>query len=99
MLGLAFGAAAALLPSALGNSALKSGADANVAAYAVAGGVSLTGIIGLFAGHRWRPLPVNAARNHEQQLSHQSRLAETVASNRRAREGADVRVQVERTSP
>lgn len=98
-LGLAFGAAAALLPSFLGNSALKASADVNVAAYAVAGGVSLTGIIGLFAGHRWRPLPANAALNLEQRRSHQSRLEEVAASNRRARDGADVRIRVERTSP
>jgi hypothetical protein len=98
-LGLVFGAAAALLPSALGNSALKAGSDANVAAYAVAGGVSLTGIVGLFAGHRWRPLPVNAARNLEQRRSHQSRLAEVVAANRRTLEEAPIRIRVEGTSP
>ena len=98
-LGLAFGAAAALLPSVLGNSALKAGADVNVAAYAVAGGVSLTGIVGLLAGHRWQPLPANAARNLEQRRSHQSRRAEVVAANRRALEEAPIRIRVERTSP
>ena len=98
-LGLAFGAAAAFLPTALGNPALKAGADASVAAYAVAGGVSLTGIVGLLAGHRWRQFPANTARNLEQRRSYQLRLAEVVASNRRARENADVRIRVERTSP
>lgn len=98
-LGLVLGAAAAVLPSALGASELNAGQGADGTAYAVAGAVSLAGIIGFLAGHRARPLPENIRYNrelHERDALNRQAIAE---QNRRAREAADIRVRIEGAGP
>lgn len=95
--GLALGAAAVALPTALGSPDLNSGLQADQTSYAVAGAVSVAGIVGFLAGHRVRPIPQNIQRNRELRERYAYNRQTIAQLNARARENAPVRVQVEGT--
>jgi hypothetical protein len=93
--GLGLGVAAALLPTAVGNSELNSGLPSDGTAYAVAGVVSLASVVGFFKGHRVRQLPENAQRNLENRAEHERLVQATIAGNARLMAARRVRVRVE----
>lgn len=97
--GLALGAAAAVLPSALGATELNGGQGGDGTAYAVAGAVSLAGIVGFLAGRRTRVMADNIRFNLElRQRDVLSRQA-IAQQNRRLHEGAAIRVLLEGAGP
>jgi hypothetical protein len=95
LLGVALGAAAVALPSAMGNPDLNSDLKADGTSYAVAGAVSLAGIVGFLAGHRVRSLPENIQRNREALGRYEQDRARIALLNARARENAPVHVHAE----
>jgi len=99
LFGVGLGAAAAFLPSALGRPELNKGLAGDGTAYAVAGSVTVAGLVGFFAGHRVQPLPENALRNAELRRQDATNRAAIATANARARETAAVRVQLEGGGP
>lgn len=95
LLGLALGAAAVALPMAAGSPDLNAGLVADQTVYAVAGAVSLAGIIGFLAGHRVRSIPANIQRNRESRERYEYNRAQITQLNARVLENAPVHVQVE----
>ncbi len=93
--GALFGAAAALLPSSVGRTELNTGLASDQTAYAVAGAVTLAGVVGFLGGHRIRALPENIQRNREFREWDAANRARIAQANARAREAASVRVRVE----
>lgn len=91
----AFGAAAALLPSALGRGELNQGRGPGGAAYAVGGALSVAGLVSFLAGHRSRPIPASIARNRERWEQHERQRARIVEANAAVLRSAAVRVQLE----
>jgi hypothetical protein len=94
-LGLGLGAAAAFLPTALGSRQLNTGLDGDVTAYAVAGTVSIAGVIGFLKGQRTRVSQENIRRNRELRDMNRRRREEVTLSNQRARDNAPMRIRVE----
>jgi len=92
--GLVLGAAAAFLPSALGNAAL-SGNTATSGAYAIGGVVSIAGIAAWMTGQRARPMPENAARNAQLRLQHANAVRTAEQANAATRAAAPFRVRLE----
>jgi hypothetical protein len=97
--GLALGAAAALLPTALGATELNSGLGGDGTAYAVAGAVSLAGIVGFMAGKRVRFVPGNARYNAELMERNARDRQAAVEQNRRLLEAAPIRIRREASGP
>lgn len=95
LLGLALGAAAVALPMAAGSPDLNAGLAADQTVYAVAGAVSVAGIVGFLAGHRVRSIPENIQRNRESRERYEYNRAQITQLNARALENAPVHVQVE----
>jgi hypothetical protein len=91
----AIGAMAALGSSMMGNAELNSGQSSDATAYAVAGGITLGGIIGYLRGSRVRPLPDNAERNRLALERNQQSRAAIERANDAARERSRVRVVVQ----
>ena len=98
-IGLALGAAIAVLPSALGSPDLNQGQSAYTGAYAVAGAVSVAGIVGFLKGHRTRFSAENFQHNEEWRRRDAAERQAIAAANARTRENAPVRIVVERTGP
>lgn len=94
-LGVGLGAAAAFLPMALGSTQLNSGLKNDVTAYAVAGTVSVAGVIGFIRGRRTRISQENIRRNRELRDNNEHRRQEVTQANQRARENAPIRVRLE----
>ena len=94
-----FGAAAALLPSALGRTELSQGLSGDGTAYVVAASVTAAGLAGFLGGHRVQPMPENALRNAELRQRDEASRAAIRAANALARESAPVRVRLEGAGP
>lgn len=92
--GLAIAAAAAFVPTVLGNAGLKGGAN-STAAYAVSGAVSIASIAGFLRGSRARAVPENIMANAQLRQRDEAERQRVAAMNARLREGAAVRVRVE----
>jgi hypothetical protein len=99
LLGVGLGAAAAFLPSALGRPELNQGLTGDGTAYAVAGSVTVAGLVGFLAGHRVQPLPENALKNAELRRQDAASRAAIITANAAAREAAPIRVRLEGSSP
>jgi hypothetical protein len=99
LFGVGLGAAAALLPSALGRPELNKSLAGDGTAYVVAGSVTLAGLVGFLAGHRVQPLPENARRNAQLRQQDAANREAIATANARARENAAVRVQLEGGGP
>lgn len=97
--GLALGGAIAGASQVLGNPDVNKGLSADGTAYAVAGGVTLAGVVSWMTGRRTRPLPENTDRNRQLVANHRQQGEAIARANAAAREGADVRVTLERTGP
>ncbi len=97
--GFALGAAIAGASQLLGNPDVNNGLSADGTAYAVAGGVSLAGVVSWMTGRRARPLPENIERNRVQRENDRRQREAITRANATARERADVRVTLERTGP
>ena len=95
LVGLGVGAAAYIMPTALGNTQLNSGRAGDGTAIAVAGAASLAGIYGFLAGSRARHSPQNVRANQELRQRHATQTADIIRRNRAARDAAAVRVRVE----
>lgn len=95
LVGLGIGAAAYVMPTALGNTQLNSGRAGDGTAVAVAGAASLAGIYGFLSGSRARYSPANARANQELRQRHATQTADVIRRNRAARDAAPVRVRVE----
>jgi hypothetical protein len=99
LLGAGFGAAAAVLPAALGRTELNQGLSGDGTAYVVAASVAVAGLAGFLGGHRVQPLPENALRNAELRQRDEASRAAIRAANAVARESAPVRVRREGAGP
>jgi hypothetical protein len=100
LLGAGLGAAAALLPSALGRPELNKGLASDGTAYLVAGSVAIAGVIAFVAGGQERhPLPENVRHNETLRQQDAANRAAIVEANARARENAPVRVRLEGGRP
>jgi hypothetical protein len=95
LVGLGIGAAAAMMPTALGNPDLNSGRAADGTSAVIAGTASLAGIVGFLAGKRTRYSAENARANEDIRRRWQSQLQLVIAENRRLLDLAPVRIQVE----
>jgi hypothetical protein len=93
--GLALGAAAVLLPGALGNGALNAGQGGDGTAYAVGAVAWFAGVIGFLKGERVRVFRESVLRNQEVREEHARRSRAVAESNARAIEAAPVRVRLE----
>jgi hypothetical protein len=99
LIGAGFGAAAALLPSALGRTELSQGLSGDGTAYVVAASVTAAGLAGFLGGHRVQPMPENALRNAELRQRDEASRAAIRTANALARESAPVRVRLEGAGP
>jgi hypothetical protein len=99
LIGACLGAAAALLPSALGRTELNQGLSGDGTAYVVAASVTVAGLAGFLGGHRVRPMPENALQNAELRQRDEADRAAIQAANALVRENAPVRVQLEGAEP
>jgi hypothetical protein len=99
LLGMGLGAAAAVLPSALGRPELNKSLAGDGTAYVVAGSVTVAGLVGFLAGHRVRPMPENARRNAELRQQDAANRVAITAANLRARQNAPMRVRLEGSGP
>jgi hypothetical protein len=96
LVGFGVAAAAAVLPSALGNADLNSGLSGDATSIAVAGVASLAGIVGFLKGQRVRYSPENARANAELRQRDATQRADLARRNRALLDEAPVRVRVER---
>ena len=99
LIGAGLGAAAALLPSALGRTELNQGLSGDGTAYVVAASVTVAGLAGFLGGRRVQPMPENALRNTELLRRDEASRAAIQAANALARENAPVRVRLEGAGP
>jgi hypothetical protein len=99
LIGAGLGAAAALLPAALGRSELNQGLSGDGTAYVVAASVTVAGLAGFLGGHRVRPMPENALQNADLRRRDEESRTAIQAANALARESAPVRVQLEGAGP
>ena len=95
LVGLGVGAAAYMMPTALGNTQLNSGRAGDGTAIAGASAASLAGLYGFLSGSRARHSPENARANQELRQRHATQTADVIRRNRAARDAAPVRVRVE----
>jgi len=98
-LGLGLGAAAVLLPQALGRSELNSGLPQDGTAMVAAGSAVVAGLLGFTGGRRPQPVPENIQYNADLRQQRENRIAEALAANARLVEAAPVRVRLERGGP
>lgn len=93
LLGLVFGAAAAALPTVLAHQDLRS-EKIEISAVSVGAGISLAGIVGVFAGRPLVTIPENIEYNRSLVAAWEERNRAIAAQNERTRRWAPLRVRI-----
>jgi len=90
--GVALGAGALALSSALGSNELGSGGNGRIV---VAGTVSVAALIGFLNGRKYRHVPTNAMYNDEVLAHHNAQVMEVGDENQRRMASAPIRVRMQ----